>query len=259
MGGRVDRGQPQAPRRDDPRHGNGPPGEPRRAEGSRPSPRHGGQHEPEEQPQDRSRSPVRGGVEHGSIGGQKLGHVEATSERDRQQRPVPPAGLDQLGRPGAGRTRRGGWLGAHQLRLAARVGPAPARRGRSGWGPDRVEVRSWAGRSYQSSNPVGGRPELSVGETWSRPVSSSCGGAGGEPADVLERARGGRLFPMAASPASDRRPHPFPVGVMSRDGEVPEEGGDRACWQARVCPHCGGFAVQDPPTACPECHQVIEG
>ncbi|MGH7691143.1 MAG: DUF488 family protein, N3 subclade [Candidatus Dormibacteria bacterium] len=36
-----------------------------------------------------------------------------------------------------------------------------------------------------------------------------------------------------------------------------EEGGDPACWQRRVCPHCGSMADMDPPTLCPSCGKEI--
>jgi hypothetical protein len=33
----------------------------------------------------------------------------------------------------------------------------------------------------------------------------------------------------------------------------PDEGGDPACWLARVCPECGRLADEDPPTRCAAC------
>jgi rubrerythrin len=47
----------------------------------------------------------------------------------------------------------------------------------------------------------------------------------------------------------DQRTHDEPV----------EEGGDPACWLARVCPACGRLADEDPPTRCPACGTAIEG
>ena len=41
--------------------------------------------------------------------------------------------------------------------------------------------------------------------------------------------------------------------------EPVEEGGDPACWLARVCPACGRMAEEDPPTRCPSCGERIEG
>lgn len=32
-----------------------------------------------------------------------------------------------------------------------------------------------------------------------------------------------------------------------------EEGGESACWLARVCEDCGRLADEDPPTTCPGC------
>ena len=43
-----------------------------------------------------------------------------------------------------------------------------------------------------------------------------------------------------------------------RDEPV-EDGGDPACWLARVCPACGRLADEDPPTRCPACGEPIEG
>ncbi|RZT85989.1 hypothetical protein EV383_2877 [Pseudonocardia sediminis] len=36
-----------------------------------------------------------------------------------------------------------------------------------------------------------------------------------------------------------------------------DEGGDPACWSSRVCPECGLFAVEDPPTVCERCGEAI--
>jgi rubrerythrin len=38
-----------------------------------------------------------------------------------------------------------------------------------------------------------------------------------------------------------------------------EEGGDPACWLARVCPACGRLADEDPPTRCPACGEELPG
>lgn len=32
-----------------------------------------------------------------------------------------------------------------------------------------------------------------------------------------------------------------------------DEGGDPACWLGRVCPECGLFADEPPPTTCVRC------
>ncbi|MBL7501921.1 hypothetical protein I6A84_40685 [Frankia sp. CNm7] len=45
----------------------------------------------------------------------------------------------------------------------------------------------------------------------------------------------------------------------SLDDDGPREGGDPACWLARVCPECGLFAEQEPPTACVRCGAVLAG
>jgi rRNA maturation endonuclease Nob1 len=37
----------------------------------------------------------------------------------------------------------------------------------------------------------------------------------------------------------------------------PHEGGDSACWMARVCPSCGRLADSDPPTECARCGTEI--
>jgi rubrerythrin len=39
----------------------------------------------------------------------------------------------------------------------------------------------------------------------------------------------------------------------------PIEGGDPACWLARVCPACGRLADGDPPTRCPSCGEELPG
>ncbi|GHE76561.1 hypothetical protein GCM10017786_02050 [Amycolatopsis deserti] len=39
----------------------------------------------------------------------------------------------------------------------------------------------------------------------------------------------------------------------------PAEGGDPACWLARVCPDCGLVADVDPPTVCRRCGARLEG
>ena len=39
----------------------------------------------------------------------------------------------------------------------------------------------------------------------------------------------------------------------------PEDGGDPACWLARVCPECGRLADEDPPTRCPACGTELTG
>ena len=36
-----------------------------------------------------------------------------------------------------------------------------------------------------------------------------------------------------------------------------QEGGDPACWLHRVCPECGLFSVEDPPTVCERCGTEI--
>jgi rubrerythrin len=36
------------------------------------------------------------------------------------------------------------------------------------------------------------------------------------------------------------------------DSELSDQGGDPACWLARVCPDCGRF-VEELPTRCPRC------
>ncbi|HUY57279.1 MAG TPA: hypothetical protein VMV12_05570 [Candidatus Micrarchaeaceae archaeon] len=44
----------------------------------------------------------------------------------------------------------------------------------------------------------------------------------------------------------------------NQGSEAPtESGGDPACWQIRVCPHCGALAGTDPPTICEQCHLEI--
>ncbi|MDQ0381178.1 hypothetical protein [Amycolatopsis thermophila] len=40
--------------------------------------------------------------------------------------------------------------------------------------------------------------------------------------------------------------------------QVPDEGGDPACWLARVCPECGLVADVDPPTVCQRCGTRLE-
>ncbi|MBV8992389.1 MAG: hypothetical protein JO287_01495 [Pseudonocardiales bacterium] len=37
----------------------------------------------------------------------------------------------------------------------------------------------------------------------------------------------------------------------------PDEGGDAACWMARVCPSCGRLADSEPPTECAYCGTKI--
>jgi hypothetical protein len=46
--------------------------------------------------------------------------------------------------------------------------------------------------------------------------------------------------------SQDEGPSPQPAGG-------PDEGGDPACWLARVCPTCGRIADEDPPTRCAAC------
>ncbi|WP_336033274.1 MarR family transcriptional regulator [Geodermatophilus sp. FMUSA9-8] len=36
-----------------------------------------------------------------------------------------------------------------------------------------------------------------------------------------------------------------------------DDGGDPACWLARVCPACGRLADEDPPTRCPACGEEL--
>jgi rubrerythrin len=53
--------------------------------------------------------------------------------------------------------------------------------------------------------------------------------------------------------SQERGPVPEPAG-----GTGPEdEGGDPACWLARVCPACGRLADEDPPTRCPACGEEL--
>lgn len=35
-------------------------------------------------------------------------------------------------------------------------------------------------------------------------------------------------------------------------------GGDPACWLGRVCPECGRFSEQEPPTRCANCGAEID-
>jgi hypothetical protein len=43
-------------------------------------------------------------------------------------------------------------------------------------------------------------------------------------------------------------PAPFPAEP---------DGGDPACWLARVCPACGRLADEDPPTRCTACGELL--
>jgi hypothetical protein len=46
-----------------------------------------------------------------------------------------------------------------------------------------------------------------------------------------------------------------PARPRTGDGpdDASEDGGDPACWLARVCPECGLFAEDEPPTTCSRC------
>lgn len=39
----------------------------------------------------------------------------------------------------------------------------------------------------------------------------------------------------------------------------PDVGGDPACWLDRVCPECGLFLPERPPTVCPRCAARVDG
>jgi rubrerythrin len=49
-------------------------------------------------------------------------------------------------------------------------------------------------------------------------------------------------------------PSPEPEDGRREPGD---EGGDPACWLARVCPACGRLADEDPPTTCPGCGAAL--
>ncbi|MDG3012725.1 hypothetical protein G4X40_21535 [Rhodococcus sp. D2-41] len=36
-------------------------------------------------------------------------------------------------------------------------------------------------------------------------------------------------------------------------------GGDPVCWLDRVCPECGLFLPERPPTVCPRCDAQVDG
>ena len=45
--------------------------------------------------------------------------------------------------------------------------------------------------------------------------------------------------------------------VHPGDEDEDTEGGDPACWAARVCPDCGRLADADPPTTCAACGRQL--
>jgi rubrerythrin len=45
----------------------------------------------------------------------------------------------------------------------------------------------------------------------------------------------------------------------SAEPEYPDSGGDPVCWAPRVCPECGLFVPEEPPTSCPRCGAAIGG
>ncbi|MGH7759082.1 MAG: DUF488 domain-containing protein, partial [Candidatus Dormibacteria bacterium] len=86
----------------------------------------------------------------------------------------------------------------------------------------------------------------------------------GEPARALAHlqilAERGDLTLLTSSRALGLSQAAVLQGVLRGAGRVPdEEGGDAACWQRRVCPHCGALAPVEPPTRCPECQQPLPG
>ncbi|PSL08194.1 uncharacterized protein YeaO (DUF488 family) [Haloactinopolyspora alba] len=46
--------------------------------------------------------------------------------------------------------------------------------------------------------------------------------------------------------------HAAVLAELLENGQ-PDEGGDPACWLAGVCPECGRFVPDEPPTTCPGC------
>lgn len=61
---------------------------------------------------------------------------------------------------------------------------------------------------------------------------------------------------VGAAPAA---PPDAPPRAASRAASrvLTDEGGDPACWLARVCPACGRLADEDPPTRCPACGEEL--
>ncbi|MGY1774253.1 MarR family transcriptional regulator [Geodermatophilus sp. SYSU D00804] len=99
-----------------------------------------------------------------------------------------------------------------------------------------------------------------------RSVSLRLSAAGEELLDRYDALRLTELRAAVAALPDDRREPVLAAlgefagavsGTPSRR-EVPEEGGDPACWLARVCPACGRMADEDPPTRCPACGERLE-
>lgn len=63
---------------------------------------------------------------------------------------------------------------------------------------------------------------------------------------TTHRARTGMRILLPQDPEALRR-------LEEREEEGSDEGGDAACWLARVCPACGALADGDPAAVCPAC------
>ncbi|HUY09796.1 MAG TPA: DUF488 family protein [Candidatus Dormibacteraeota bacterium] len=78
-------------------------------------------------------------------------------------------------------------------------------------------------------------------------------------AHLRELARSGTLTLLTSTRDADHSQARVLLELLTGVQVPPEEGGDPACWQRRVCPNCGALADSDPPTICEECHQEFAG
>ncbi|MEU1628870.1 group III truncated hemoglobin [Streptomyces sp. NPDC020096] len=60
-------------------------------------------------------------------------------------------------------------------------------------------------------------------------------------------------------PVIAEQPENEPESGESGAGSAGPEGGDPACWLARVCPECDAVADRDPPIRCARCGAMVSG
>ena len=59
--------------------------------------------------------------------------------------------------------------------------------------------------------------------------------------------------PAAGQVAQNRKQEATVMSAKPTGTPIRDEGGDPVCWLEKVCPTCGLFIGDTPPTTCPRC------
>ncbi|GAA1898020.1 group III truncated hemoglobin [Streptantibioticus ferralitis] len=105
-----------------------------------------------------------------------------------------------------------------------------------------------------------------VDARWSGPVAERAKAQAARIATAMRDRLDGQRQAAAVDPADPsapllpvlaEQPESEPELAENGAGSAGAEGGDPACWLARVCPRCDAVADRDPPTRCARCGAML--